>query len=206
MLTLENARTAAERLVDDAVRAGADAADVLYAGNRSTSIHVRLGKLEDVSRSEAEEIGLRVFVGARSASVASSDLSAEALRELVSRAVAMAEQAPEDPFAGLAPADRLASAPFPNLDSTDPVEPDLADLRERALTAESVALGVAGVTNSSGGALRRHQADKMPRVRLDDRVGDVEWLCRRLFGDGLQLLGRSDRGGGRLDAARPCLA
>ena len=152
MLTLENARTAAERLVDDAVRAGADAADVLYAGNRSTSIHVRLGKLEDVSRSEAEEIGLRVFVGARSASVASSDLSAEALRELVSRAVAMAEQAPEDPFAGLAPADRLASAPFPNLDSTDPVEPDLADLRERALTAESVALGVAGVTNSSGGS------------------------------------------------------
>jgi PmbA protein len=152
MLTLDNARTAAERLVEDAVRAGADASDVLYAGNRSTSIQVRHGNLEDVSRSEGEEIGLRLFVGSRSASVASSDLSANALSELVSRAMAMAEQAPEDPFAGLAPAERLACAPFPDLDSTDPVEPDLADLRERALAAEAAALGVAGVTNSSGGS------------------------------------------------------
>ena len=152
MLTIDNARAAAERLVEDAVRAGADAADVLYAGNRSTSIQVRLGKLEDVGRSEGEEIGLRLFVGARSASVASSDLSADALRELVSRAVAMAEQAPEDPFAGLAPTDRLASAPFPDLDSADPVEPDLAELRERALAAEAAALAVSGVTNSSGGS------------------------------------------------------
>ena len=152
MLSIDNARAAAERLVEDAARAGADGADVLYAGNRSTSIQVRLRELEHVNRSENEEIGLRLFVGARSASVASSDMSADALGELVSRAMAMAEQAPEDPFAGLAPADRLASAPFADLDSNDPVEPDLAELRERALAAEAAALGIAGVTNSSGGS------------------------------------------------------
>ena len=50
---------------------------------------------------------MRVFVGKRSASVSSSDLSAEALAALVDRVVAMAREAPEDAYAGLAPAERL---------------------------------------------------------------------------------------------------
>jgi PmbA protein len=152
MLSLEDARAAAERLVERASRAGADAADALYAGHRSTSVQVRLRELEHVSRSEDEEIGLRVFVGTRSATVSSSDLSADALGELVARALAMAAEAPEDPYAGLAPAERLASAPFPKLDTVDPREPGLEQLRERALDAEAAALAVEGVTNSSGGS------------------------------------------------------
>ena len=152
MLSPDEAQAAAERLVDRAVRAGADAADTLYAGRGSTSVEVRLGELEHVSRSEGEEIGLRVFIGSRSASVASSDLSDEALGELVIRAIAMAGEAPEDPFAGLAPPELLAEPPFAPLDSTDPVEPDLEELRKRALEAESAALAVEGVTNSSGGS------------------------------------------------------
>ena len=63
--------------------AGADAADAVYVGSESQSVQVRLGELEHVDRSEGEEMGLRVFVGQRSASVASSDFSREALRELV---------------------------------------------------------------------------------------------------------------------------
>ena len=70
MLSKDESRAAAERLVQSAMRAGADSADVLYAGSRSTDVQVRLGKLDHVGRSESEEIGLRVFLGARSASVA----------------------------------------------------------------------------------------------------------------------------------------
>jgi PmbA protein len=150
MLSLDESRAAVERLVDRAIRGGADAADALYAASRSTSVQVRLGQLEDVSRSEGAEIGLRVFVGARSASVASSDLSDAALAELVERAVAMAAQAPEDRFAGLAPPELLASAPFPALDSVDDSQSDPAALRNRALEAESAARAVPGVTNSNG--------------------------------------------------------
>ena len=152
MLSLDEARAAAERLVERAVRAGADAADAAYGGHRSTSIQVRLRELEQVSRSESEEIGLRLFVGARSASVASSDLSEEALGELVERGLAMAAEAPEDPYAGLAPPGMLASGPFPSLDSVDPVEPDLEGLRKRAFDVEAAALAIDGVTNSSGGS------------------------------------------------------
>lgn len=152
MLSLDDSRAAAQRLVDRAISAGADAADALYSRQASTSVQVRLGELEHVGRSEGEEIGLRLFVGARSASVASSDLSEEALGELVRRALAMAAEAPEDPYAGLAPAELLTSAPFPSLDSVDPGEPDLEELRKRALDAEAAALAVEGVTNSSGGS------------------------------------------------------
>src|SRR5438309_6277515 len=136
MLTPENARRTAERLVERGIAAGASAADALYAGSRSSSVEVRLGELEDVSRSESEEIGLRLFVGERSATVASSDLSDEALSILVERCLAMAREAPEDPYAGLAPSDLLQAGALPDLDAFDAAEPDPAELRARALDAE----------------------------------------------------------------------
>jgi PmbA protein len=150
MLSIDESKAAAERLVEQAIRAGADCADVLYAGSRSTDVEVRLGALDHVSRSEGEEIGLRVFIGSRSASVASSDLSRDALDELVTRAIAMAGEAPEDPFAGLAPADLLTKGPFPDLEIFEGSEPTPADLKASALRAEAAALAVPGVTNSSG--------------------------------------------------------
>jgi PmbA protein len=119
-------------------------------GDSSSGVQVRLGETESVSRSEGEEVGLRLFVGQRSATVASSDLSDEALRTLVERCLAMAKEAPEDPYAGLAPPDFLQRGTPPTLDLDDGREPDPAELHARALEAEAAALGVAGITNSSG--------------------------------------------------------
>src|SRR5918996_2144807 len=119
MLTVREAEARAAALVEAALKAGADGADVLYVGDASTEIQVRLGALEDVGRSEGEEIGLRLFVGRRSASVSSSDLSAEALEALVERAAAMAREAPEDPYAGLAPEGRLMREPGPDVAGDD---------------------------------------------------------------------------------------
>src|SRR5687768_16897297 len=107
MLSPDAARDKAAALVDLARRKGADAAAAVYGGDRSQGVSVRLGQLEDVHRSEGEEIGLRVFVGKRNATVASSDLSGDALEVMVERALAMAAEAPEDQFAGLAPDELL---------------------------------------------------------------------------------------------------
>lgn len=150
MLSPEKASSCAEALVDQARRAGADAADAVYVGQESESVQVRLRELEQVDRSENEEVGLRVFVGRRSASVASSDFSDEALAELVRRAIAMAREAPEDPYAGLASPDLIARGPFPDIASEDGAEIDPKALRARAFAAEEAALSIAGVTNSSG--------------------------------------------------------
>ncbi len=137
-------------LIDQARRAGADAADAVYVGDRSTSVQVRLGAVEDVSRAEGQEIGLRLFVGRQSAAVASSDLSRDPLSALVERAVAMARAAPEDPYAGLAPHELLMSGPRADLDLDDGGDPDPAELRPRAEAAEDAARSVALITNSNG--------------------------------------------------------
>ncbi len=150
MLSISQAEARAAALVEAARKAGADAADAIYVGDASTSIQVRLGALEDVGRSEGEEIGLRVFAGTRSASVSSSDLSDDALAALVERAVAMARQAPEDEHAGLAPEERLARGPLPELEADDGADPSPAELKEKALAAEDEARAVPGVTNSEG--------------------------------------------------------
>ncbi len=113
MLTVDAALTRLTHALSAAKAAGADAADAIYVGDASTSVSVRLGALEDIGRSEGEEVGLRVFVGRRSASVSTSDLSAGALAAVVERAVAMAREAPEDECAGLAPADRLMTGDTP---------------------------------------------------------------------------------------------
>ena len=150
MLSPADARDRAASLVDLARRKGADAADAAYVGERSQGVSVRLGKLEDVHRSEGEEIGLRVFVGKRNATVASSDLSKDALDVLVDRVLAMAAEAPEDQYAGLAPEELLFRGDAADLDLDDGGDPDPNDLRERALAAENEALDTDKVTNSGG--------------------------------------------------------
>jgi len=132
--------------------AGATAADAIYVGDRSSGVQVRLGELEDVSRSEGEGMGLRLFIGQRSATVASSDLSDEVLAALVDRCLSMAQSAPQDPFAGLAPPELLLTGDLPFIDTVDEREPDPTELRERALEAEKASMEVDGVTNSNGGS------------------------------------------------------
>ena len=146
----EQARRIADSLVERGIAAGATAADALYTGQSSSGVEVRLGEIESVSRSEGEEVGLRLFAGQRSATVASSDLSDEALGILVERCLAMAREAPEDPYAGLAPSGLLQLGDPPSVDSYDAVEPGPADLRARALEIEAAALAGPGVTNSNG--------------------------------------------------------
>ena len=150
MQTPEDARRLAETLVERGIAAGATAADAIYVGDQSSSVQVRLGQLESASRAEGEEIGLRLFVGQQSATAASSDLSDEALSALVERCLAMTREAPEDPHAGLAPAELLETGALPDLDAGDGGEPPSDALRARALAAEEAARAVPGVTNSNG--------------------------------------------------------
>jgi len=137
-------------LVAAALKAGADAAEAVTAERRALSISVRLGELEEVEREESRDLGLRVFVGRRQATVSGSDVSADARAKLVERAVAMARLAPEDPYAGLADPDTLARGPFPDLDLFDSAEPSPEALEERARTAEAAARAIPGIVNSDG--------------------------------------------------------
>jgi PmbA protein len=150
MLTTEQASERVVDLVSRARRAGADASDVFYAGEAATQVSMRLGVLEDVERSESDDISVRVFVGKRSASASTADFSPVALTALAERVVAMAKEAPEDAFAGLAPEALLFTDPLPKLDLDDGADVSPQRLREQSLIAEDAARSVRGVTNSQG--------------------------------------------------------
>jgi PmbA protein len=152
MLSEDEAAGRAAQLVAAAMTAGASAADAMIGISRSSGISVRLGELEDVDRSESFEVGLRLFDGQRSATVSSASLDPAEFADLAARALAMARQAPEDPYSGLADPALLGRYSPPDLDLFDPAEPDLAALRACAAEAEDAARAVAGVTNSNGGS------------------------------------------------------
>ncbi|MBV1934017.1 MAG: TldD/PmbA family protein, partial [Parvibaculaceae bacterium] len=77
-----------QSITEKALKAGADAADAVYAESTSMSTSCRMGKLEDVERSEGADLGLRVLIGKRQANVSTTDLSADTLDMMIERAVA----------------------------------------------------------------------------------------------------------------------
>lgn len=148
----ESLRVLCDDLLAAAKRAGADAADTIALAGTSVSIDVRAGALEQAERSEGADIGLRVFVGQRQANVSASDTRPETLAEMAERAVAMAREAPADPYAGLADPEQLVRDPdIAALELADPApEPAPETLRDDALTAEAAAMAVNGVTQVQG--------------------------------------------------------
>lgn len=137
-----------ETLVEAARRAGADQADALAVDGRAVSIDMRAGALEQAERAEGLEIGLRVLIGGRQATVSSSDHSEAVITEMAERAVAMAREAPVDDYLGLADPGQLAQirdADALELAEDEP-EPDPAKLQDLAQRAEAAALQMQGIS------------------------------------------------------------
>ena len=135
-------------LVAQARTAGADAADAVLVASTSLGVQRRLGRTEQLERSEGRDLGLRVFVGRRSAIVSSTTVDPAGFATLAERAVAMARVVPEDPFGGLAEEAQMIADP--GLDTDDAQEPAADALVARASAAEEAALAVHGITNSEG--------------------------------------------------------
>src|ERR1700749_333338 len=139
----------AERLVEAARKAGADAADAVAVRSVSLSVEVRDGNVEETERAEGDDVGLRVLVGRKQAVVSTNDLKGNGADALATRAVAMARVAPDDKYAGLADPSQLAKS-IPDLDLLDPVMPSVSQLEAMARAAEQARLAVTGVTKSGG--------------------------------------------------------
>ncbi len=143
-----------DALLAAARRAGADQADALAMQATSVSIDIRAGALEQAERSEGAEIGLRVLIGGRQACVSASDTSDATIQRLAERAVAMATEAPADPYAGLADPDQIARDwDLAALELSDPsAEPNPAALEAAARAVEAAAMQGKGITQVEASA------------------------------------------------------
>lgn len=103
----EQLKQIAYDLVHRAMRGGASAADAVVSEGDEFSATVRMRQIESLKEAASKSLGLRVFLGKRSASSYSGDFSPRALDRLVERTIAMAGATSEDPAAGLPDAAQL---------------------------------------------------------------------------------------------------
>ncbi|MEP3244381.1 MAG: TldD/PmbA family protein [Sneathiella sp.] len=145
----QNSLNILDDLVKKARSKGADAADAIRVQGSSTSVSYRLGEIEEIERSDAHDLGLRVLIGKKQAFVSSNDTDDKVLDDLVDRALDMARNMPEDQYCGLADPSLLAKN-IPALDLYDPSIRSAEELTDCARQAEEAALAVDGITNSEG--------------------------------------------------------
>lgn len=143
-------RELADQVLKAARSKGADAADVLVSQGTEFSVTVRKGEVETLTEAGSKALGLRVFVGQRTASTYTSDFSWPTLVRLAEEAVGMARATSEDKAAGLP--DQMIPAEDVELGLYDASPLELAPLEriERARRAEAAALEVPGIVNSQG--------------------------------------------------------
>ena len=143
----------AVQAVELARRAGATDADAWVRAGQRLSVTVRNGEIEELVEAGSRVLGLRVFVGTRTAAAYGSDLAPDALARLAADAVDLAKMADPDPGVGL-PEGSLASGGDGAV--LDLLDPELEGLAPEALIAlarrgEAVALGHDPRITASGG-------------------------------------------------------
>jgi PmbA protein len=143
--------------LEEARRLGASQyeADVSLSQGLATSVRMR--EVDTVEYQRDRGLGVTVYFGKRKGSASTADLTAQAVRETVAKACAIARYTAEDPYAGLVEAEALARD-IPDLDLDHPweVTPERAIELARECEAAGLALD-ARLTNSEGAAVNSNR-------------------------------------------------
>lgn len=129
--------------------AGASHAEVSASVDTGLSVNVRLGELETVERTRDRGFGLTVYFGQRKGSASTADLRPESLEATIGQACAIARYTEEDPDAGLADAERMATH-FPDMDLWHPWDIGVGEAAELARRIEDAGRADARISNSEG--------------------------------------------------------
>ena len=149
---MSNLQNIAQRAIERAKTHGASAADAMIREDDTFSVTVRMGEVETLKEAISRSLMLRVFVGKRTATSHTSDLSPAVLDRLVDETVEMARLTSEDSSGGL-PEEATFRSSFPDLNLLDPswemLTPD--ERINLAVRTEAAALATdKAITNSEG--------------------------------------------------------
>jgi PmbA protein len=146
-----------ELALEEARSLGASQAEAAVSVDVGLSVSVRLGEVDTVEYQRDRGMGVTVYFGTRKGSASTADLSAAALRETVGKACSIARFTSEDPCAGLADPQELATE-VPDLDLSHPWDLTPERACELALECEAAALAVdPRITNSEGAGVSSHR-------------------------------------------------
>lgn len=146
------ARDSVAFVLEEARRQGASGAEARLNQAQGLSVNVRLGEVETVEFHRDRGVGVTVYFGQRKGAASTSDDSPESLRDAVAAACAIARHTEEDPHAGLAAPELLATAP-PDLDLDHPWALTTEQAIEEALRCEAIARDDRRIVNSEGASI-----------------------------------------------------
>ena len=166
----------AQDVIEHALKSGATAADCVIREGDEFSTSVRMGEVEQIKEAGSKALGLRVFVGQRAASSYSSDFSKSGIERLIASSLAAARITSEDPFSGLAPAERLGIYPGDlSLYHKDVTELDPGFRIKLAQRAEKAAF------------------DRDPRIKNSEGASFDSYTGRRILATSQNFLGEYRR-------------
>jgi PmbA protein len=146
-------RDLAASVVSRAMKAGATAAEAVVRESSEFSTVVRMSEVETLKESGSRAIGLRTFLGQRTASTYSSDFSKDGIQKLISGAIELARVTSEDAYAGIPEPDQLGSLGDLKLYYDDVYSLPPEERIESARRAERAALEAdPRMKNSDGGS------------------------------------------------------
>jgi PmbA protein len=150
---IDSLKQVVEDLLHEARRQGADAAEAGVSAQTGLSVTVRLGETETIEHTSDNGLGITVYFGHRKGSANTTDLRPEAVRESVAAACRIAKYTSEDPAAGLADPDLMATE-IPDLDLFHPWEIDADEAAAIACRCEGAAReSDPRISNSEGATL-----------------------------------------------------
>jgi len=143
---------AATHAIAVAKKLGATAADTEVSTSIGQSITVRMGEIETIEHNRDKGLGITVYLGQQRGNASTSDLSSAAIERTVAAALAIAKFTAPDEFAGLPDADRMAVAPFADLQLNHEWNPTVDEAVAIAKRMEAAAFAVDKRLNNSEGA------------------------------------------------------
>lgn len=148
----------AEDVLTHARKQGASACEVDVSEGFGQSVSVRCDEVETIEFNRDKGIGITVYAGQRKGYASTSDFSAQALRDTVDAALAIARFTAEDACAGLADAALMATH-MPELDLYHPWDLSVEHAIDVARACEQAAFAASPrISNSEGASISTQQA------------------------------------------------
>lgn len=148
---LSEIQTIVEDTLKLAKKLGASAAEASMSKVQGISVTSRMQEVETIEFTNDGGLAVCVFVGNKKGSASTADLSPQALKLTVEKAVEIAKYTSEDKCSGIADADMIATD-IPDLDLYHPQELDAEFALAQSLEAEKAGLETDSLIVNSDGA------------------------------------------------------
>src|SRR5437016_5412030 len=149
---MQSLQDIAQHVVERVKNSGATAADVMIREDDTFSVTVRMAEIETLKEAISRNLMLRVFIGKRTATSHTSDISGSVIDRLVDETVEMARLTSEDESGGL-PEAAFFQNNFPDLKLLDPTWDNLTPEQRIGLAVDTEKAAFAtdpAITNSEG--------------------------------------------------------